>query len=227
MHNSSSDSGKIESADDDSHFEPTDGADNDDNDDDEEGKINLFASAYSHDSDIDNNPLALPEERRRGTGGTAEELTRSAQEGAANLLRTNNSEEHCTPPSPPSRSDTRTIVNGMPLEAPIAQKNVVWRIVLFVKNTLFRQIIFVTNTNSFNEAFQKVLAEERPRNPYIFQLAYQNSFKTALNQKRSTCELSGKKIVIKAINTVFKNREEEFFTFDEFCKLRRATTDRV
>ncbi len=32
--------------------------------------------------------------------------------------------------------------------------------------------------------------------------------------------------MIKAINTVFKNREEEFFTFDEFCKLRRATTDR-
>jgi hypothetical protein len=32
--------------------------------------------------------------------------------------------------------------------------------------------------------------------------------------------------VIKAINTVFKNREEEFFTFDEFCRLRQATTDR-
>ncbi len=160
VHNSSSDSGKNESADDDSHFEPTDGAGNDDDDDDdEEGEINLFTSAYCHDSDIDNNPLALSEERKRGAGGTAEELTRSAQEGAANSLRTSNSEEHCTPPSPPSRSDTRTIVNGMPsLEAPIAQKNVVWRIVLFVKNRLFRQIEFVTKINSFNEAFQKVLA---------------------------------------------------------------------
>ncbi len=36
---------------------------------------------------------------------------------------------------------------------------------LFVKNTLFRQIKFVTSTKLFSEAFQKVLAEERPRNP--------------------------------------------------------------
>jgi hypothetical protein len=94
--------------------------------------------------------------------------------------------------------------------------------VLFVKNTLFCQIQFVTSTKSFNNAFQKVVVEERPQNPYIFQLTYQNCFKTALNQKQSICELSGKKIVIKAINTVFKNHEEEFFTFDELCKLRRA-----
>ncbi len=114
----------------------------------------------------------------------------------------------------------------MSLEAPIAQKNIARRIVLFVQNTLFRQIKFMTCSKSFNKAFQKVLAEEWPRNPYIFQLTYQNSFKTALNQKQSTCEQSGKKIMIKAINTVIKNCEEEFFTFDEFCKLRRATTDR-
>jgi hypothetical protein len=95
-----------------------------------------------------------------------------------------------------------------------------------VKNTLFRLIKFVTSTKSFNEAFQKVLAKDRPRNSYIFQLTYQNSFKTALNQKRSNCELSGKKVVIKAINAVFNSRKEEFFTCDEFCKLRRATTDR-
>jgi hypothetical protein len=44
----------------------------------------------------------------------------------------------------------------MPLEVPLAQKNVVRRIVLFAKNTLFRQIKFVTSTTkSFNEAFQK------------------------------------------------------------------------
>jgi hypothetical protein len=104
VHYSLSDSGKIESAEDDSRFEPTDGA-GDDDDDDDEG-----ASAYSHDSDIDNNPLA--EERRRGAHGIDEELRRSAQEGAANPLRTSNSEEHCTPPSPPSRSDTRTIVGS-------------------------------------------------------------------------------------------------------------------
>jgi hypothetical protein len=33
-------------------------------------------------------------------------------------------------------------------------------------------------------------------------------------------------IMIKAINTVFKNNKEKFFMFDEFCKLRQATTDR-
>jgi hypothetical protein len=66
VHYSLSDSGEIESADDDSRFEPTDGAgDNDDDDDDLRGEISSFASAYSHDSDINNNPLALPEERRR------------------------------------------------------------------------------------------------------------------------------------------------------------------
>jgi hypothetical protein len=147
VHYSLSDSGKIESADDDSGFEPTDGAgdddnddDDDDDDDDEGGEIDSFALAYSHDSDIDNNPLASPEERRCGARGAAEELRRSAQEGAANPLRTSNNEEHCTPPSPPARSDTRAIVNSMSWKAPIAQKNVVRRIVLFVKNTLFPQI---------------------------------------------------------------------------------------
>jgi hypothetical protein len=236
VHNTSSDSGDIESADDDSCFEPTDGAedeaDDDDDDDDqaddddnndEGAEIDSYASANSY---LDNDPLASPEEGRHGARKATEESRRSAQAGAVNPLRTSNSEEHGTPPPPPARADSREIVSRMPLEAPTAQKNVVRRIVLFVKNTLFRQIKFVTSTKSFNEAFQKVLAEERPRNPYIFQLTYQNSFKTALNQKRSTCELSGKKIVVKAINTVFKNREEEFFTFDEFCKLRRATTER-
>ena len=55
QHYSSSDSGKIELADDDSCFEPTDGVGKTDNDDDEGGKINSFMSAYFHDSDIDNN----------------------------------------------------------------------------------------------------------------------------------------------------------------------------
>ena len=169
---------------------------------------------------------AVEDGRRRGRK-SAEESRRSAQAGTANPLRTSDSGEHSTPPPPPARDDTRAIVSSMPfMEVPAAQKNVARRIVLFVKNTLFRQIKFVTSTKAFNEAFQKVLVEEKPRDPYIFQLMYQDSFKAALNAKRSTCELSGKKIVIRAINTVFKKRGEEFFTFDEFCKLRRATTDR-
>ena len=221
-----SDSEEIESVDGDSHFDPTDDADDDDDDDDEAGEMNSYASAYSHDSDIDNNQSTSPEAGRRRARGAAEELRRGAQAGAANPLRTSNREEHGTQPPPRARGTAGAIVSSVPLEAPTAQKNVVRRIVLFVKNTLFRQIKFVTSTKSFNEAFHKVLVEERPRNPYIFQLTYQNSFKTALNQKRSTCEMSGKKIVIRTINTVFKNHDEGFFTFDELCKLRRATSDR-
>jgi hypothetical protein len=54
--------------------------------------------AYSYDSDIDNNLLASLEEGRRGARKAAKELRRSAQEGAANPLRTSNSEEQGTPP---------------------------------------------------------------------------------------------------------------------------------
>jgi hypothetical protein len=207
VHNNSSDSGKIESADGDSCFEPTDGADDkaDDDNNDEWGEIDSYVAANSHDSDLDDDPLALPEEARRGAREATEESRRSAQEGEVNPLRTSDSEEHSTAPPPAARADTREIVSRMPLEAATAQKNVVRRIVLFVKNTLLCQIKFVTSTKSFNEAFQKVLAEERPRNPYIFQLTYQNSFKKALNQKRSTCELSGKKIVIKGIRESLMN----------------------
>ena len=229
-----SDSDEIESVDDDDDDSPFTA--DDDDDDGEGGELNSLPSTFSHDSDIDSNPSELPEEggrkareeeRRRRGRKAAEESRRSAQAGTANPLRTSDSGEHGASPPPPARDDTRAIVSSVPfMEVPTAQKNVARRIVLFVKNTLFRQIKFVTSTKAFNEAFQKVLVEERPRDPYIFQLTYQDSFKAALNAKRSTCELSGKKIVIRAINTVFKKRGEEFFTFDEFCKLRRATTDR-
>ena len=50
-------------------------------------------------------------------------------------------------------------------------------------------------------------------------------FTKALNQKRSACEQAGSQITRNAIKD-FKNRGGEFFTFDKFCKLRRATSDR-
>ena len=85
-------------------------------DDDEGGEMNSNASAYSHDSEVDNNPSASPEEGRRGAREAAEEFRCSAQEGAANPLRTSNSKEHGTPPPPtPARVDTRAIVSSMPL----------------------------------------------------------------------------------------------------------------
>ena len=60
---------------------------------------------------------------------------------------------------------------------------------------------------------------------YQFQMTYEKIFNTALNQKRSSCEQSGLKITRKAI-AHFKERREDFFSFEELCKLRRATTDR-
>lgn len=223
----SSDSVEIESPDEDSGFEPSIlGSNDEDDDDDDKSEMDSYATPISHDSGFDNNQSASPEDGRHGAREAAEELRRGAQEGTANPRRTSHSEEQGTPPPPRVRANTREIVGSMPLEPPTAQKNVARRITLFVKNTLFRQIKFVTSTKSFNEAFQKVLVEERPRHPYMFQLTYQSAFKHALNQKRSSCELSGSKIVIRAINTVFKDSGEQFFTFDELCKLRRATTDR-
>ena len=111
MHNNLSDSGKIELADDDSCFEPTDGADdkpdnnNDvDNNDEGGGKIDSYVSAKSHDSDLDNDPLASPEEARHGAREATEESRRSAQEGAVNPLRTSDREEHGTPPPTTGKS---------------------------------------------------------------------------------------------------------------------------
>ena len=66
---------------------------------------------------------------------------------------------------------------------------------------------------------------ERPKNPYVFQLTYEKCFTKTLNQKRSTCEQAGSQIARDAIKDC-KRRGEEFFTFEEFCKLRRSTSER-
>jgi len=70
-----------------------------------------------------------------------------------------------------------------------------------------------------------VLLVETPKNPLVFQLTYEKCFTKALNQKRSTCEQAASQITREAIRD-FNNRGEEFFTFEEFCTLRRATSDR-
>jgi hypothetical protein len=63
-------------------------------------------------------------------------------------------------------------------------------------------------------------------NPLVFQLRCEKCFTKALNQKRSTCEQAGSQITREAIKD-FKICGEEFFTFEEFCKLlRRATSGR-
>ena len=110
------------------------------------------------------------------------------------------------------------------LEIPSVEKNVRQRITVFVKNNLFRKIKFITSQAAFTRAFQKVLLVETPKNPLVFQLTYEKCFTKALNQKRSTCK-AGSQITRESIKD-FKNCGEGFFTFEEFCTLRRATSDR-
>jgi hypothetical protein len=111
---------------------------------------------------------------------------------------------------------------------PREETHVKRRIVIFVKTQLFRNIKFVNSASMFQKAFRKVIEFEKvqPRKQYLFQLTYEKCFNKALNQKRSSCEQAGFKITKDAINKDFKKRGEEFFTIEEFCKLRRATSDR-
>ncbi len=110
---------------------------------------------------------------------------------------------------------------------PQEESHVRKHIVLFVKTDFFRKIKFVNSASMFQRAFQKVIEfkKVRPQMYYQFQMTYEKTFDVALNQKRSLCEQSGLKITRKAI-TNFNKRGEDFFTIEEFCKLRRATTDR-
>ena len=107
------------------------------------------------------------------------------------------------------------------------EKHVATRINQFVKSEVFRRIKFVNSAEMFQKAFVKVLEFERvpPNNRVLFQLTYESCFNKALNTKRSSCEQSGAKIAWKAIAD-FKKRGEDFFAIDEFCTLRRATTER-
>ena len=107
------------------------------------------------------------------------------------------------------------------------EKHVATRIIQFVKSEVFRRIKFVNSAEMFQKAFVKVLEFERvpPNNRVLFQLTYESCFNKALNTKRSSCEQSGAKIAWKAIANL-KKRGEDFFSIDEFCTLRTATTER-
>jgi hypothetical protein len=80
----------------------------------------------------------------------------------------------------------------------------------------------------FQKAFKLVIDQEAvpPHQRGQFQMLYESVFNESLNTKRSSCEQAGGKIVRESI-AIFKDQgEEEFFTIDELCKLRRATTER-
>ncbi len=58
-----------------------------------------------------------------------------------------------------------------------------------------------------------------------FKMLYESAFNDTLNTKRSLCEQVGKKIARTAL-AEFREWVEQFYTIDEFCKLRRARTVR-
>ncbi len=162
------------------------------------------------------------EERRRNEEQRRNESNHCAQEGAADPSSDNN-ETSKAPRA--SRNEEQGVLWNAALEVLTVEKNVAQRISIFVKNDLFRRIKFVTSQQSFAKAFHKLNKVERSKHPLLFQLTYEKCFTLALNQKRSTCEQAGKQIAIDAIKDC-KMCGEEFFTFKEFCKLRRATSER-
>jgi hypothetical protein len=95
------------------------------------------------------------------------------------------------------------------------QKHVADRVRAFVKASVFRHIKLVIDQEAVP-----------PHQRGQFQMLYESVFSESLNTKRSSCEQAGGKIVRESI-VIFKDQgEEEFFTIDELCKLRRATTER-
>ena len=108
------------------------------------------------------------------------------------------------------------------------QKHVADRVRAFVKASVFRRIKFINSDIMFQKAFKLVIDQEAvpPHQRGQFQMLYESVFNESLNTKRSSCEQAGGKIVRESI-AIFKDQgEEEFFTIDELCKLRRATTER-
>jgi hypothetical protein len=108
------------------------------------------------------------------------------------------------------------------------QKHVGERVRTFVKCSIFRRIKFINSDMMFQKAFKLVIEQEAVPHHQRgqFQMLYESVFNEALNTKRSFCEQAGGKIVRESI-AIFKDQgEEEFFTIDELCKLRRATTER-
>ena len=107
------------------------------------------------------------------------------------------------------------------------EKHVANRVIQFVKSDIFRRIKFINNDAMFQKAFLLVMNHEKvePHKRVSFQMLYESCFNHALNTKRSSCEQAGGILARKAV-AEFKQRGELFYSIDEFCKLRRATTER-
>jgi hypothetical protein len=154
------------------------------------------------------------------------ELNRSTQQGAANPP--NNANPNVMLPSR-QIIDVGISVRGLSKAESIQkqEKHVADRVTQFVKSDVFRRIKFINNDAMFQRAFQLVMNHEKvePNKRVSFQMLYESCFNHALNTKRSSCEQTGGALARKAM-AEFKQRGEEFYSFDKFCKLRRATTER-
>lgn len=224
--------------DDDDDYDEEENEDHYDSDDDDDSEGILRDETVSSEDEEEN----YGSNRGRLKDDAPDDVSRGAQESAAIPRRQDDRDNHAPnefnrgthasaaiPRGNNHHYDVGTEQAGRMVgvaELPVPQKNITRRVVAFVKDNVFRRIKFLTSESQLKEAFRMVLDEEKPKSEYLFTMMYQDCFKKALNQKRSTCEQAGKLIVVRAINQVFKNRGEDFFTFEELCKLRRATTER-
>ena len=155
------------------------------------------------------------------------ESNRSAQKGAAHPP--NNANPNAMLSSARQIIDVGITVRGLSKAESLQkqEKHVANRVIQFVKSDLFRRIKFINNDAMFQKAFLLVMNNEKvePHKRVSFQMLYESCFNHALNTKRSSCEQAGGILVKKAV-AEFQRRGEAFYSIDEFCKLRRATTER-
>ena len=106
------------------------------------------------------------------------------------------------------------------------QPHMAERVRHYVKSFIFRRIKFVNSDQMSQKALHLVMDHENvpTRNRETFYMLYDSVFNEALNTKRSSCEQAAGRIVRDSIAQL--ENPDDFFTFEELCKLRRATTER-
>jgi hypothetical protein len=105
------------------------------------------------------------------------------------------------------------------------QPHVADRVRHYVKSIIFRRIKFVNSNQMSHRALQLVMDHDNvpARNREKFYMLYDSVLKEALNTKRSLCEQTAGRIVREGIAQL--ENPGDFFTMEELCKLRRATTE--
>ena len=226
--------------------------DDDDDDDDEDDDEDAVQDSITDDGDEgannntaggNGNPDSGSSDSEESSGGrfrdTLEDIEAAAEDAAAEdevreVLNRSAQKGTANPPNKHLSGSLLKIggdllVRGMSKTESVRkrQKHVADRITQFVKLDVFRRVKFINSDAMFQQAFRLVIDFENvpPHMHLRFQMLYESAFNDALNTKRSSCEQAGKKIARKAL-AEFRERGEQFYTIDEFCKLRRATTER-